>query len=191
MEPSGGWGLSRRPMIVRPRAREELPRIWEIDRRETIDGLYRLDEEGTLIPVPYHFEVPGWPPDAEPTYAPILATLYEAGGQFVSAWEGDTIAGVAVVDLQPVASIPDLRQLVMLHVGREYRGRGLGADLFRRAQAIARDAGAAGLYISATPSRRTIDFYCRFGARPLARPDPTLLALEPADIHLGCSIRSE
>ena len=44
--------------------------------------------------------------------------------------------------------------------------------------------GAQGLYVSATPSRHTVDFYTGLGCELLAVPDPELLRLEPEDIHL-------
>jgi predicted N-acetyltransferase YhbS len=77
-------------------------------------------------------------------------------------------------------------QLSFLHVGRDHRGLGLGVELYEAAQTVAADFGAAGLYISATPSEHTIDFYRRRGCRVTPLPDPELLALEPNDIHLEC-----
>src|SRR5437763_5629078 len=40
------------------------------------------------------------------------------------------------------------------------------------------------LYVSATPTRGTVDFYMSCGFEPLVTPDPELFALEPDDIHL-------
>jgi hypothetical protein len=42
----------------------------------------------------------------------------------------------------------------------------------------------AALYISATPTRNTVDAYLHLGAMLADPPDPYLLALEPDDIHL-------
>jgi hypothetical protein len=44
------------------------------------------------------------------------------------------------------------------------------------------------LYISATPSENTINFYLRSGCRVTAQLDPELFALEPKDIHLECDV---
>jgi predicted N-acetyltransferase YhbS len=176
------------PVLIRLLGRGEIADIWGIDRRELVDGRYRL-EGGELAPEPHRFEVPGWPPDARSTYDPILAACFDRGGCFFGAFDGETLAGAAVLDARPVASHPTLLQLVMLHVSRDYRQRGVGSALFRRVLAEAARRGAAGLYISATPSRNTIDFYRRFGAVPIGRPDPALLALEPEDIHLACAVR--
>ena len=53
-----------------------------------------------------------------------------------------------------------------------------------RSMAAARELGAAFLYVSAAPTRHTVEFYLRCGARLAEDPDPELLALEPHDIHL-------
>jgi predicted N-acetyltransferase YhbS len=174
-------------VLIRNLRRDELASIWSIDRRELIEGRYRL-ERGELVAEAHRFDVPGWPPDARPTYEPILAACFERGGAFFGAFDGEALVGAAVLDARPVASQPTLLQLVMLHVSRDYRGRGVGAALFRQVLAAAGQRGAAGLYISATPSRNTIDFYQHFGAAPIDRPDPELLALEPEDIHLVCAL---
>ncbi|WP_310635424.1 GNAT family N-acetyltransferase [Burkholderia cenocepacia] len=75
-------------------------------------------------------------------------------------------------------------QLKFLHVSHDWRGCGLGVQLYRAAQVQARAMGAERLYVSATPSRHTIDFYLRLGFTVSMAPDPELYALEPEDIHL-------
>jgi hypothetical protein len=62
----------------------------------------------------------------------------------------------------------------------------LGKRLFDLARAVARERGARQLYISATPSENTVNFYLRLGCQVAEEPDPELLALEPEDIHLVC-----
>jgi len=64
----------------------------------------------------------------------------------------------------------------------------LGRRLFELAKATAREQGAKQLYISATPSENTVNFYLRLGCRVTAQPDPELLELEPKDIHLECDV---
>jgi len=41
--------------------REEIEQVWNIDRSEVIDNIYRF-ESGTLVLSPHHFDVPGRPP---------------------------------------------------------------------------------------------------------------------------------
>jgi hypothetical protein len=40
------------------------------------------------------------------------------------------------------------------------------------------------MYISATPSEHTVNFYLALGCQLAAEPDSELLELEPEDIHL-------
>ncbi|MCY1186452.1 hypothetical protein D9M73_273290 [compost metagenome] len=56
------------------------------------------------------------------------------------------------------------------------------------AKESAKQLGANKLYISATPSRRTVDFYIKHGAEQLNAPDQQLWQLEPEDIHLLCTL---
>jgi hypothetical protein len=56
------------------------------------------------------------------------------------------------------------------------------------AKATARERGAKRLYISATPSENTINFYLRRGCVVAAEVDPHLFELEPEDIHLECDV---
>ena len=76
-------------------------------------------------------------------------------------------------------------KLDMLYVSAGYRGRGIGRMLTEKAANLARSLGATTLYISATPTRATVDAYLRMGAQVLRVPDPASFALEPEDIHLS------
>jgi hypothetical protein len=71
---------------------------------------------------------------------------------------------------------------------RSHRGRGLGAKVFKLAKKTARERGAKSLYISATPSENTVNFYLRLGCKVAEQPERDLFELEPEDIHLGCEI---
>ena len=132
------------------------------------------------------FDVPGWDPDNVAKTTPLLHEMFDRGARFFAAFDGEQLAGVSVLDTLPRGESGDLLQLELLHVGRGYRGQGLGSTLLEQAREAARELGARGLYISATPSENTIRFYRRRGATVLAVPDPELLALEPEDIHLEC-----
>ena len=46
--------------VIRDLARDEIERIWEIDRREVIDRVYYL-RDGELILEPEHYDMSGWP----------------------------------------------------------------------------------------------------------------------------------
>ena len=77
-----------------------------------------------------------------------------------------------------------MAQLAFLHVSREYRRYGIAAQLMEQAGDIARSAGAQQMYVSATSSSSTVDFYLAQGCRLAEEVDPEQYALEPEDIHL-------
>ena len=83
---------------------------------------------------------------------------------------------------------PGLAWLATLHVSRIYRRRGAASALWDAGAALAREAGARSLYVSATPTGSAIGFYLGRGCQ-LANPvHPVLFAHEPADIHLVCKL---
>ena len=75
-------------------------------------------------------------------------------------------------------------QLKFLHVSRDYRKRGIASTLFKLAVEKAKAQGAKKLYLSATPSENTINYYMQPGCFLANEIDPELFALEPEDIHL-------
>lgn len=168
--------------------REELPRYWNIDRREVIENVYYLID-GKLVLKPEHYDVHGWPPGEPEHYTPMLLDCFDRGGWCYGLFDEDSLVAAAVLDNKFIGPHRDLVQLKALHVSRAFRGQGLGRRLFALASERARKLGARGLYISATPSEHTINFYLRLGCVVTPEPDPELFALEPEDIHLECEIR--
>lgn len=93
-----------------------------------------------------------------------------------------------MLDGKPIASDSHTHELKYLYVSRDYRGRGVGTRLFDAARESARTLGAAELYISATPTENTVNFYRRRGCTVAQTPDPELFAAEPDDIPLRCPV---
>lgn len=164
-------------------ARDEIQRIWTIDRSEVIEGVYTLDD-GALLLKAKHFDARGWLPGEAAIYTARLEDCYDRGGWFYGLFDGDRLVGVAVLESGFIGQPADQLQLDFLHVSNGYRDRGLGRRLFELAAAEARRRGARRLYISATPSQHTIDFYLGLGCTVTPEPDAGLFALEPEDIHL-------
>ena len=91
---------------------------------------------------------------------------------------------MSVIDTKLIEGASDHLQLLYLYVSRSVRGQGVGKTLFAEAAEAACSLGAKALYISATPTENTVDFYRHLGASVVADPDPDLLAAEPDDVHL-------
>jgi predicted N-acetyltransferase YhbS len=167
--------------------REEIEQVWNIDRSEVIDNIYRF-ESGSLVLSPHHIDVPGWPLGEAEKYTPILLDCFDRGGWFHGAFDRAALVGAVVLDSKLIGKHKDQLQLKFLHVSNSYRNSGLGTQLFELAKATARERGAKRLYISATPSENTVNFYLRLGCAVAAEPEADLFELEPEDIHLECDV---
>ncbi|QQZ43169.1 GNAT family N-acetyltransferase [Pseudomonas sp. SK3(2021)] len=162
----------------------DIPRLKLIDRAELIHEFYRL-QDGQLQCYPQYEAVTGWPPGEAEQDARVLQACYRRGGWLYGVFDEHRLVAAAAVDCRVIHNAGlQLRQLKFLHVSQAYRRCGLGQRLFGLAAEQARCLGGEGLYVSATPSRNTVDFYRRLGCELLATPDPELLRIESEDIHL-------
>jgi predicted N-acetyltransferase YhbS len=110
--------------------------------------------------------------------------LLDGGGVAFGAWDGGSLAGFGSLDTRGVGGRSNVLELDMLYVSKDYRGRGIGRGLTALLMEEARSRGASALYVSATPSRKTVDAYLAMGAEPLKAADPELFRREPEDVHL-------
>jgi len=164
-------------------AASEISRIGEIDRSERITQQYR--QCGTNLQlIDVDIDAPRWGEQGETTIEYRVdewTRLTSAGGVPLGAFDGDRLVGFAVYMR---ASHEGRAQLAVLHVTKPWRRHGIGCDLTKEVVRLARAEGAQRLYVSATPTRGTVDFYMSQGFKPVATPDELLLALEPDDIHM-------
>jgi predicted N-acetyltransferase YhbS len=170
-------------MDMRLLRRDEVELIWAIDRSEVHHHTYEL-HRGQLVRTPNYFEVPGWRPDAVEKETPVLFDCFDRGGTFFGAFDAEVLIGMGVLESARVGRAGDQIQLAYLYVSRAYRGHGVGTQIFKAAVSFAGEAGANALYVSATPTENTVDFYLHRGCILAPEPDARLLAAEPDDIHL-------
>lgn len=168
---------------------DEIPLLWQIDRSEFIEAVYRI-EHGQLVLRAERIHARGWPPGQAESQTEVLRACFDHGGWSHALFEDDRIVAAVVLENRFIGKRSNRLQLLFLHVGRAHRGRGLGQQLFALAAQEAVQRGAGHLYISATPSQHTIDFYLRLGCALTTEPEPTLVALEPDDIHLEYRLES-
>jgi GNAT superfamily N-acetyltransferase len=168
---------------IRRMVNSELDRIAEIDRSERIAQQYKSCG-GVLELIDVDIDAPRWGEPGAGTvqsYVESWKPLLDAGGVLLGAFDGDRLVGFAIY--QPSVS-EGLANFAVLHVTRTYRRQGVGCELTNEVVRLARGQGAQRLYVSATPTRATVDFYMKQGFEPLATPNERLFALEPDDIHL-------
>ncbi|WP_118976374.1 GNAT family N-acetyltransferase [Taibaiella koreensis] len=168
-------------IIIRALGLQEIDRIQEIDRSEEITESYRL-LNGSLQLMATPESVSGFEQEELEGIIKRQKELLHRGGSVLGAFDGATLAGVASVERKIIA--PAWCKMDILYVSRAYRKQQLGVRLLLACKELAGSYGAGGLYISATPTRGTVDFYLRQGGRILDTPDPELLRMEPDDIHI-------
>lgn len=169
--------------VIRPLQRDEVELLWQIERREIVQEIYEVTD-GKLNLRRQFYDTRQWPDGETEIYTPILLDCFDHDGVFLGAFAGENLVAASVVDSRPVGDYPDLRQLAFLHVSHDWRGKKLALRLYQLCKEAVVRLGAEGFYISSTPTRRTVEFYLHQGAKPVARRDTTLVAIEPEDIHL-------
>jgi GNAT superfamily N-acetyltransferase len=172
--------------------------LGSIDRSERIDGIYEATN-GVLTCSEVQHEIVSWTtmydagtnytrPAQLVDYVARLQTLMNSGGTVFGAWDKRRLVGLGSLDVSGVGGNRGVTKLDMLYVSAGYRRQGIGRMLTEMVLNLTRSLGATALYISATPTRGTVDAYLCMGAHVLEVPDPELLALEPDDIHLALSL---
>jgi GNAT superfamily N-acetyltransferase len=163
----------------------ELERIGEIDRSEHITRQYTY-RRGALETHDVDIRSPSWSRtgDHEHSVRGKIAEwgpLLERGGTLLGAFDAGALAGFAIYRPRLAEGTANL---AALFVSRNHRRRGVAARLTEEVARLARADGARRLYVSATPSGPTIEFYRSCGFEPTDEPDPAMFALEPDDIHM-------
>jgi ribosomal protein S18 acetylase RimI-like enzyme len=166
-------------------AHAELDRIGEIDRSEHVTRIYSY-VRGALEARDVDDAVPPWDRTGDHEHsvqAKIRAwrPILDLGGTLIGAFDGDRLAGVAIY--RPRLS-EGVANLSVLHVSRSDRRTGVGSLLTDEVARLARADGARRLYVSATPTFSTVEFYRSHGFEPTDEPNEAMFALEPLDIHM-------
>lgn len=164
---------------------EEVSKLKDIDRSEQIRTGYKYIE-GELKSMDVNWDTPSWftDGDGEHTVASHIRFCQghlERNGRMYGAFHEQKLVGVGIIQ-------PDVdegtAQLAYLHVSNDYRQKGIGNRIVEALIGEARRSGAVKMYVSATPSGSTVNFYMSQGFRPTATPIPELFELEPDDIHM-------
>ena len=74
------------------------------------------------------------------------------------------------------------------HVSADKRRQGIGMNLFNTAKKEAMKQGATALYVSASPTQETIDFYTVIGFKVSLNPIESYVNDEPCDIQMECEL---
>ncbi len=164
-------------------SREEIQKLVQIDRTETIENIYYI-REGKLTPEKEHWDVKEWDVQEKQRRIAITQKCYDDGDTLFGAFDGPTLVGMSIFEQNPLSSAVDRFNLGGLWVSQKYRARGIGRTLVQLVISKARESGAKTMYVSATPSENTVRFYMSMGFRLAAPIDPDMFEREPEDMHL-------
>jgi len=163
----------------------EIGRIAEIDRSQHVTKAY-IYRDGSLEPKDVDWQIPPWFTEGEhehtvQAYIKGSQLILDCGGVLFGAFDGETLVGFAIY--RPNLS-HNTAQLAYLYASNNFRNQGIGSKLTQRVIRLAKEDGAQRLYVSATPSAPTVDFYRSHGFEVTREIDQQLYELEPEDIHM-------
>ncbi len=105
-------------------------------------------------------------------------------GAVLGAFCNSHLVGFASVERLPLGPMQEYVQLSSIHTSHESRGKGIGKVLFNMACAIAKEFGAAKLYISSHSSEETQAFYRAMGCIEAKEYNSKFVEEEPYDCQL-------
>ena len=162
--------------------RNEIVKLREIERKETIKNIFQVIEgELILKKQPYIMD---WTKERYEEVIVELHDLYDREGTIIGAFNDKVLVGIVSLENKFIGKYNDQLQLTMLQVSSQYRSMGVGGKLIELIKNRASDLGAEKLYISSSCSENTVYFYLRHGSILADEIDKNLFELEPGDIHL-------
>ncbi len=122
-----------------------------------------------------------WNPERKREIAAELHNCLVQYGLAYGAYCGSLLVGFASLSPIRFGSRSQYMQMTMLQVSYEYRGRGIGKQLFRLICDAAAQAGAERLYLSTHTAEESQAFYHAMGCVDAQEINHTLADLEPYD----------
>ena len=170
-------------MLYRELKKNEFDKFNEINRAETINQIYYYRKGKLELRNEIH-EVPDLSSDQKQEFINSFHELHNNGGFLYAAFEDSKLVGMGTLDIRSIGSNKDQINLKGLWVSQRYRKRGVAKTLIEMVKQKANELGVRKLYVSATPSRNTVDFYLKRGFILAKELDKQLFELEPEDIHM-------
>ena len=172
--------MEKEKIIYRVLERDEIRKLNEIDRYEIVEEVYYF-RDGQLVLEKEYREIIDISDISEVIEDYIED--YDDGGTFIGAFDGEKLVGLSGIGGKLIGENKDMIQLTSLWVSNKYRKKGIGRQLISMLKEKAKQSGAKKLYVSATPSKNTVDFYRGIGF-DLTTPVKELFEDEPEDIHM-------
>lgn len=166
---------------------EVLKDFWDIDRKEIINHVYYY-RQGKLELEEEYYDVKGFQEGEQEALYDRQIKILKEGGFVIGCYDADKLVGITSVENKLRGSNEDYIKMDILYVSAKYRRKGVARALMLEAIKAARSLNGKKLYISATPSENTVNFYFSMGCELTKEIDDALFKLEPYDIHLELNI---
>ena len=140
-----------------------------------------LNEEG--------WNIPEWTAEEKQKYHRSLLDLSREEGIVFGAFDVTKTAGIIALRREFIGRNKDQLTLAALWVSFPYRKHGVGTRLVEMVKNKARAMGAKKLYVSASPSKNTVDFYANAGFQLAKEVDRELFEREPEDMHMELDLQ--
>lgn len=151
-------------------------------RHQVVSECWRnVDGEWKLLPIAFTED---WGPDK---CREVAADIFQRAGRDLisfAAFQNDKVIGFITVNTRPMGSGKQYLQLESFHVSEPCRGQGIGKELFAKACAAAKEAGAQKLYISAHSSKESQAAYSALGCVHALEIIPCIADEEPYDVQM-------
>ncbi|MGC9384715.1 MAG: GNAT family N-acetyltransferase [Kosmotogaceae bacterium] len=168
-------------------SKKELLKLEELDRTEHIDYVYKYDND-SLVKSFLNITIPKWSNNKKDDFIQTLSEKIDKGGKAFGAFDGDKLAGISALGNRAWGNIAHLS---FLHVSKDYRKQGIGRQLIKLVENEALKRGYERLYVSATASVPTVNFYMNYGFKPTKKVIKEPYEEEPNDIHMVKDIKKE
>ena len=112
---------------------------------------------------------------------------YDDGGTFIGTFDGEKLVCLGGINGKLIGEEKDMVQLSALWVSSKYRKKGIGRQIISMLKEKAKQLGVKKLYVSAFPSKNTVDFYRGSGFH-LTNPVKEFFEDEPNDIHMDMKL---
>lgn len=158
----------------------------EFRRHQVVEKCHRkIDGKWIVIDNPF---VEDWGIPEFEYLTECLKNTVRTGGVVYAAFEGERLMGFSSVESEFLGSQKQYLELSCIHISEEFRGKGIGKQLFNRAREWAKNHGAKKLYISAHSSVESQAFYKAVGCREAEEYSAPHVEKEPCDCQLEADV---
>jgi GNAT superfamily N-acetyltransferase len=176
-------------MDYRVMATEEILRIGEVNREESVEAEYVAKRDGSGFRIAVSRventrpeEVPPWGEVGTRRRIEKWKPSLERGGQFYGAFDGDRLVGFVILGPRRGDASAEI---VALFVDRDHRRGGVGRTLMDWACATARDMEVTALFLYSNPTESAVEFYLRSGFQIVGLTSKEIVASVPEDILMA------